>query len=133
MITDINMYLLYNDNNISAFRLRKRYNIDYVKNPFEKSEVNTFIYDIKTNNIVSITVIDSIGDGINGRVDLIQGDQLTYDSKNKRYIYLADIKKIDDRISKFKVVIDSKFKCISATNGCENIGIGPAEFVGANK
>ncbi|SPL72538.1 hypothetical protein KPC_3716 [Acinetobacter stercoris] len=131
--SSVNMHLLYNDKSVSAFRLRKSYKIDYIKDTFSKSEVNTFIYDMKSNKVVLINVIDSFGDKGDEKVDLLQGDQLIYNDKGKKYIYLADIRKKDNKISKIEVVIDSKFKCISATFGCDNISIAPAEFIGKNK
>ncbi|MCH4243051.1 hypothetical protein [Acinetobacter gerneri] len=130
---DVNMHLLYDGSIVTGVRIRKNYEINYVKSPYRVSEADAVLYSVKENKVATIKIINSTADSEGGGLDYIRGDQITYDNKNKRYTYYAEILKSDHKISKFKVVLDSSFKCVSATLGCGNVGISYGELVGVNK
>ncbi|MGE8560540.1 MAG: hypothetical protein ACN6NJ_06295, partial [Acinetobacter sp.] len=90
--SDVDFHLLYNDKDIFAFRVRKNSIIDYVESPYRNNSVETYIYDIKNNNYVLIDVLNSDSNTIDGEIDLLQGDQFTFNTKTSNYVYLANIK-----------------------------------------
>lgn len=63
------------------------------------------------------------------QLNLLSGDQFTFNSKKGIYTYLANIKYAsNDRVGIFKVDLSNSLKCISATLGCENVGLDLAEI-----
>ncbi|WP_089606207.1 hypothetical protein [Acinetobacter piscicola] len=132
--SDVDFALLYNYKNIVAFRVREFSTIDYIKSPYSTSEVTTYIYNFDSNNFSKITVLLSDSDLYGGDVDLLTGDQFTFNSKKGIYTYLANIKYAKNgKIGTFKVDLNNSLKCISATLGCENVGLSSAELDSASK
>ncbi|MGR0304521.1 hypothetical protein [Acinetobacter beijerinckii] len=120
--------LLYHDKDILAFRVREVSIINYVKIPFKRNQVTTFLYNIRNNNFIGIPVIHSDSEDKSEQTDLLMGDQVTYDAKKGQYTYLANVKTYQDgKISPFKLVLNSSLKCISSTLGCETTGVLAAE------
>lgn len=63
------------------------------------------------------------------QLNLLSGDQLTFNSKKGIYTYLTNIKYTsNDRVGIFKVDLSNSLKCISATLGCENLGLDLVEI-----
>lgn len=80
------------------------------------------------NNFTEIQVILSNSDDGNEKIDLLMGDQVTYDVKKGQYTYFANIKNYKDRKSSpFKIIVNANLKCISSTLGCETTGVLTAE------
>lgn len=126
--SNVDFTLLYHDKNILAFRIKEISTIDYVRVPFKNMQVTTYLYNIKNNKFSEIPVILSGSEDGNEQIDLLIGDQVTYDSKKGQYMYLANVKTYKDgKISLFKAVFNSSLKCILSTLGCEAIGILSAE------
>lgn len=124
----VDLALLYHDKAILAFRTRELSTVNYVKVPFKRNSVSVFLYNIKNNNFTEIPVILSDSEDGDDKIDLLMGDQVTYDAKKGQYTYLANVKTYQDgKISPFKVVLNSSLKCISSTLGCETIGVLAAE------
>lgn len=124
----VDLALLYHDKDILAFRTRELSTVNYVKVPFKKFQVTTYLYNIKNNNFTEIPVILSNSDEGNEKTDLLMGDQVTYDAKKGQYTYLANIKTYkDEKISPFKITVNVNLKCISSTLGCETTGVLAAE------
>lgn len=131
--SDVDFHLLYNDKDVFAFRVRKNSIIDYVESPYRNNSVETYIYDIKNNNYVLIDVLNSDSNTIDGKINLLQEDQFTFNTKTSNYVYLANIKYAEkNKIGTFKVNLNKKLKCLSSTLGCENIGIQTAELISKN-
>ncbi|EXB47850.1 MULTISPECIES: hypothetical protein [Acinetobacter] len=126
--SNVDFTLLYHDKDIVAFRIKEISTIDYVRVPFKKFQVTTYLYNIKNNNFTEIPVILSNSDEGNEKTDLLMGDQVTYDAKKGQYTYLANIKTYkDEKISPFKITVNVNLKCISSTLGCETTGVLAAE------
>ncbi|NIE96396.1 hypothetical protein F3J02_07870 [Acinetobacter sp. Tr-809] len=126
--SNVDFSLLYHDKDILAFRVREVSTINYVKIPFKRNQVTTFLYNIRNNSFIEIPVILSDSEDKNEQTDLLMGDQVTYDAKKGQYTYLANVKTYQDgKISPFKVVLNSSLKCISSTLGCETTGVLAAE------
>ncbi|WP_288397439.1 hypothetical protein [uncultured Acinetobacter sp.] len=122
--SNVDFSLLYYDKSIVAFRVKEIGTIDYVRVPFKKFQVTTYLYNIKDNNFTEIPVILSNSDEGNEKTDLLMGDQVTYDAKKGLYTYLANVKTYKDgKTSPFKVTLNANLKCISSTLGCETIGV----------
>lgn len=126
--SNVDLALLYHDKDIVAFRIKEISTIDYVRVPFKKFQVTTYLYNIKNNNFTEIPVILSNSDEGNEKTDLLMGDQVTYDAKKGQYTYLANVKTYKDgKISPFKITVNVNLKCISSTLGCETTGVLAAE------
>ena len=126
--SNVDLTLLYHDKDIVAFRIKEISTIDYVRVPFKKFQVTTYLYNIKNNNFTEIPVILSNSDEGNEKTDLLMGDQVTYDAKKGQYTYLANVKTYKDgKISPFKITVNVNLKCISSTLGCETTGVLAAE------
>ncbi|MDI2662675.1 hypothetical protein QJ504_16965 [Acinetobacter baumannii] len=118
---------LYNDKNIVAFRIRENSNIDYVKEPYKNFTANAYFYNLINNKFIEVPVLNSDSEDKSKSTDILQGDQLTYDSKKGQYIYLANIKSYKTgKTQSIKTIFNSNLKCISSTLGCETIGVLPA-------
>ncbi|WP_149932154.1 hypothetical protein [Acinetobacter oleivorans] len=125
--SNVNFTLLYNDKNIVAFRTRESSNIDYVKEPYKNFTANAYFYNFINNKFIELPVLNSDSEDKSKATDILQGDQLTYDSKKGQYIYLANIKSYKTgKIQSVKTIFNSNLKCISSTLGCETIGALPA-------
>lgn len=85
--SNVDFTLLYNDKNIVAFRIRENSNIDYVKEPYKNFTANAYFYNLINNKFIEVPVLNSDSEDKSKATDILQGDQLTYDSK-KRAIYL---------------------------------------------
>ena len=133
--SNVDLNILYRDKNVVAFRVRENFKIDYVKTPFRSVIVNTFVYNFNSNNFLTIPVLASEENNADGNgLDLLQGDQFTFDSKKGIFTYLANIKYAQGgKSSVFKVDLSNTLKCVSATQGCENIGLSTAELSTMNK
>lgn len=130
----VDFNLLYHDKNIVAFRIRDNSIVDYIKNPFKSFLVNTYVYNFNSNKFSTIPVLNSESDLDGKKMDLLQGDQLIFDSKKGIYTYLANIKYAKSgKIEIYKVELNNSLKCISASQGCENIGVLSAEIENVNK
>ena len=126
--SNVDFSLLYHDKDILAFRVREVSIINYVKIPFKRNQVTTFLYNIRNNNFIGIPVIHSDSEDKSEQTDLLMGDQVTYDAKKGQYTYLANVKTYQDgKISPFKLVLNSSLKCISSTLGCETTDVLAAE------
>ncbi|MCH7292739.1 hypothetical protein MMP65_14920 [Acinetobacter sp. ANC 3926] len=126
--SNVDLALLYHDKAILAFRVREVSTINYVKIPFKRNQVTTFLYNIRNNNFIGIPVIHSDSEDKSEQTDLLMGDQVTYDAKKGLYTYLANVKTYQDgKIFPFKLVLNSSLKCISSTLGCETTGVLAAE------
>ncbi|WP_313036279.1 hypothetical protein [Acinetobacter sp.] len=131
--SEVDFNLLYSDRDIFAFRIRKNSTIDYVEFPYKNYSVETYVYDIKSNNYVLIDVLNSDSNTVEGKTDLLQGDQFTFNTKTGNYTYLANIKYAGkNKIGIFKVNLNKKLKCLSSTLGCGNIGFQTAELISKN-
>ena len=63
------------------------------------------------------------------KLDLLQGDQFTFNPKKGTYTYLANIKYANNRKKEtFQVDLNVSLKCISASLGCDNVGHSLAEI-----
>ncbi|HHP7908736.1 hypothetical protein [Acinetobacter baumannii] len=125
--SNVDFTLLYNDKNIVAFRIRENSNIDYVKEPYKNFTANAYFYNLINNKFIEVPVLNSDSEDKSKSTDILQGDQLTYDSKKGQYIYLANIKSYKTgKTQSIKTIFNSNLKCISSTLGCETIGILPA-------
>lgn len=133
--SNVDLNILYYDKNIVAFRIRENSTIDYVKKPFRSFTVNIFVYNFNINNFSTIPVLASEDDNIDGKnLDLLQGDQFTFNVKKGIYTYLANIKYAQSgKLGVFKVDLSNALKCVTATYGCENIGLSSAEISSLNK
>lgn len=132
--SNVDFNLLYHDKNIVAFRIRDNSIVDYIKNPFKSFLVNTYVYNFNSNKFSTIPVLNSESDLDGKKMDLLQGDQLIFDSKKGIYTYLANIKYAKSgKIEIYKVELNNSLKCISASQGCENIGVLSAEIENVNK
>lgn len=121
--SNVDFTLLYNDKNIIVFRIRENSNIDYVKEPYKNFTANAYFYNVVNNKFIELPVLNSNSKDQSKSTDILQGDQLTYDSKKGQYIYLANIKSYKKgKIQSVKTVFNSNLKCISSTLGCERIG-----------
>lgn len=126
--SNVDFTLLYHDKDIVAFRMKEISTVDYVRVPFKKFQVTTYLYNIKNNNFTEIPVILSNSDDGNEKTDLLMGDQVTYDAKKGHYTYLANVKTYKDgKTSPFKITLNVNLKCISSTLGCETTGVLVAE------
>lgn len=126
--------LLYHDKNIVAFRIRDNSTVDYVKEPFRSFLVDTYVYNLSSNKFAIIPVLNSDSELDGKQLNLLQGDQFTFNSKKGIYTYLANIKYAKNgKIGTFKVDLNNSLKCISATLGCENVGLSTAELDSASK
>ncbi|NNP77008.1 hypothetical protein A7P54_11335 [Acinetobacter sp. Ac_3412] len=126
--SNVDFTLLYHDKDIVAFRIKEISTVDYVRVPFKKIQVTTYLYNIRNNNFTEIPVILSNSDGSNEKTDLLMGDQVTYDAKKGQYTYLANVKTYKDgKTSPSKISLNVNLKCISSTLGCETTGILAAE------
>lgn len=124
--SNVDLTLLYRDKNIVAFRIRESSNIDYVKQPFRRFVVNTYIYDLTLNKYTVISVLNSEGEIDGSSIDSFQGDQLIHDKEN--YLYTANVKYFNSKkTSVLKVNLSKTLKCVASTDGCENIGYFSAE------
>lgn len=131
--SDVDFNLLYSDRDVLAFRIRKKSIIDYVESPHKNNSVETYVYDIKSNSYVLIDVLNSDSNTVEGKTDLLQGDQFTFNIKTGNYTYLANIKYAEkNKIGIFKVNLNKKLKCLSSTLDCENIGLQSAELISKN-
>lgn len=127
--SNVDFNLLYHDKNIVAFRVRDNSAINYVKKPFRSFTVNTYIYNFSSNKFSQIPVLNSESELDGKQLDLLQGDQFTFNAKKGIYTYLANIKYTSNgKIGIFKVDLNHSLKCISATLGCENVGLSLAEI-----
>lgn len=127
--SDVDFKLLYNYKNIVAFRMREFSTIDYIKNPYRTFEVNTYIYNFDKNYFSKIPVLLSDSDLHGGDVDLLTSDQFTFNSKKGIYTYIANIKYANSgEIGTFRVELNKNLKCVSASQGCDNIGLLSAEI-----
>lgn len=125
--SNVDFALLYNDKNIVAFRTRESSNIDYVKEPYKNFTVNAYFYNFINNKFIELPVLNSDSEDKSKATDILQGDELTYDSKKGQYIYLANIISYKTgKIQSVKTIFNSNLKCISSTLGCETIGALPA-------
>ncbi|MFV5364907.1 hypothetical protein [Acinetobacter oleivorans] len=125
--SNVDFALLYNDKNIVAFRTRESSNIDYVKEPYKNFTVNAYFYNFINNKFIELPVLNSDSEDKSKATDILQGDELTYDSKKGQYIYLANIIFYKTgKIQSVKTIFNSNLKCISSTLGCETIGALPA-------
>lgn len=132
--SNVDFNLLYHDKNIVAFRIRDNSIVDYIKNPFKSFLVNTYVYNFNSNKFSTIPVLNSESDLDGKKMDLLQGDQLIFESKKGIYTYLANIKYAKSgKIEIYKVELNNSLKCISASQGCENIGVLSAEIENVNK
>lgn len=126
--SNVDLALLYHDKDIVAFRMKEISTVDYVRVPFKKFQVTTYLYNIKNNNFTEIPVIVFNSDEGNEKTDLLMGDQVTYDAKKGQYTYLANVKTYQDgETSPFKITLNVNLKCISSTLGCETTGVLAAE------
>lgn len=127
--SNVDFNLLYHDKNIIAFRVRDNSTIDYIKKPFRSFTVNTYVYNINSNKFSAFSVLNSESELDGKQLNLLSGDQFTFNSKKGIYTYLANIKYAsNDRVGIFKVDLSNSLKCISATLGCENVGLDLAEI-----
>ncbi|WP_338560420.1 hypothetical protein [Acinetobacter sp. KS-LM10] len=127
--SNVDFNLLYHDKNIIALRVRDNSTIDYVKKPFRSFTVNTYVYNINSNKFSAFSVLNSESELDGKQLNLLSGDQFTFNSKKGIYTYLANIKYAsNDRVGIFKVDLSNSLKCISATLGCENVGLDLAEI-----
>lgn len=127
--SSVDFNLLYRDKNVVAFRVRDNSKIDYVKKPFKSFLVNTYVYNLNSNNFSTIPVLNSEVDLDGGQLDLLQGDQLVFNSKKGTYTYLANIKYAKSgKVGVYKVELNNSLKCISASQGCDDIGLSSAEI-----
>lgn len=128
--SSVDFNLLYRDKNVVAFRIRDNSKIDYVKNPFKSFTVNTYVYNFSSNRFSSIPVLNSESDLKESNIDSLRGDQFVYNAKKGIYTYLANIKFADSgKLGVLKVDLDKNLKCISSSQGCDNVGISIAELV----
>ncbi|QHH98764.1 hypothetical protein [Acinetobacter dispersus] len=126
--SNVDFTLLYHDKDIVAFRMKEISTVDYVRVPFKKFQVTTYLYNIRNNNFTEIPVILSNSDDGNEKTDLLIGDQVTYDAKKGQYTYLANVKTYKDgKTSPFKITLNVNLKCISSILGCETTGVLAAE------
>ncbi|MFX8768895.1 hypothetical protein [Acinetobacter baumannii] len=120
--SNVDFTLLYNDKNIVAFRIRENSNIDYVKEPYKNFTANAYFYNLINNKFIEVPVLNSDSEDKSKSTDILQGDQLTYDSKKGQYIYLANIKSYKTgKTQSIKTIFNSNLKCISSTLGCERL------------
>ena len=128
--SNVDFNLLYHDKNIVAFRVRDNSAINYVKKPFRSFTVNTYIYNFSSNKFSQFSVLNSESELDGKQLDLLQGDQFTFNAKKGIYTYLANIKHASNgKIGILKVDLDKNLKCISSSQGCDNVGISIAELV----
>lgn len=122
--SNVDFTLLYHDKNILAFRVKEISTVDYIKVPFNSTQVTAFLYNVRNNNFTEVPVILSNSEDGSKQTDVLLGDQITYDPQKGQYTYLANVKYYKDgKPSSLKTVINNNLKCISYSLGCENIGI----------
>lgn len=127
--SNVDFNLLYHDTNIVAFRVRENSTIDYVKKPFKNFIVNAYVYNLKTNKFSTLPVLNSESELEESKLDLLQGDQIIFNAKKGIYTYLANIKYAKNgKLGVFEVNLNKSLKCISASQGCENVGLSSAEI-----
>lgn len=127
--SNVDFNILYHDKNVVAFRVRDNSTINYVKKPFRSFTVNTYIYNFSSNKFSQFPVLNSESELDGKQLDLLQGDQFTFNAKKGIYSYVANIKHASNgKIGIFKVDLNNSLKCISATLGCENVGLDFAEI-----
>lgn len=127
--SNVDFNLLYHDKNIVAFRVRDNSTIDYVKKPFRSFVVNTYIYNLTSNKFSTVPVLNFESELDGKKLDLLQGDQFTFNPKKGTYTYLANIKYANNRKKEtFQVDLNVSLKCISASLGCDNVGLSLAEI-----
>lgn len=132
--SSVDFNLLYHDKKVVVFRVRDNSTVDYIKNPFKSFLVNTYIYNLNLNKFSTIPVLNSESDLTGKQLDLLQGDQLIFNSKKGTYTYLANIKYAKSgKLGVYKVELNDSLKCIAASQGCDNIGISSAEIETVNK
>ena len=91
--------------------------------------VNAYIYNLTSNKFSTVPVLNSESELDAKQLDLLQGDQFTFNSKKGTYTYLANIKYANNRKEEtFKVDLNVSLKCISASLGCDNVGLSLAEI-----
>ena len=65
--------------------MRDNSTIDYVKKPFRSFVVNTYIYNLTSNKFSTVPVLNSESELDGKKLDLLQGDQFTFNPKKGTY------------------------------------------------
>lgn len=120
--SNIDLKILYQDKNIVAFRIREFSEVDYVKRPYKKFSSNIFIYNKLSDLVIEIPVVDSSSKNLESDyLSILAGDNFSYNSKQREYLYEANIRGLSGKISNYKLMLDLELKCLFYTLGCENM------------